>query len=65
MTAAGWLVCTDESIGQLRGSASQATVEDPFAFERANYALTRRSRVAPQELTPSSPNRPAELRREN
>ena len=51
MTGAGWLVCTDESIGQLRGSASQATVEDPFAFDRANYALTRRSRVAPQELT--------------
>ena len=32
-----------ESVAQLRGSASQATVEDPSAFERANYmkALNR------------------------
>ncbi len=42
-----------ESVGQLRGSASQATVADPDAFERANYRQTLRSwettadRVAP------------------
>jgi len=36
-----------ESVGQLRGSASQATVEDPSAFERANYMQTIRSWVAP------------------
>ena len=32
-----------ESVGQLRGSASQATVADPDAFERANYRQTLRS----------------------
>ena len=32
-----------ESVDQLRGSASQATVEDPTAFERANYMKTLRS----------------------
>ena len=32
-----------ESVDQLRGSASQATVEDPSAFERANYMRTLRS----------------------
>jgi dihydroorotate dehydrogenase (fumarate) len=32
-----------ESVTQLRGSASQATVEDPSAFERANYVATLRS----------------------
>ncbi len=31
------------SVDQLRGSASQATVEDPGAFERANYMQTLRS----------------------
>jgi dihydroorotate dehydrogenase (fumarate) len=31
------------SVGQLRGSASQATVADPDAFERANYRQTLRS----------------------
>jgi dihydroorotate dehydrogenase (fumarate) len=31
------------SVDQLRGSASQAAVEDPSAFERANYARTLRS----------------------
>jgi len=36
-----------ESVGQLRGSASQATVENPSAFERANYMQTLRSWVAP------------------
>jgi dihydroorotate dehydrogenase (fumarate) len=48
-----------ESVEQLRGSASQATVEDPSAFERANYMQTLRSWVAPRELTAASPNRPA------
>ena len=32
-----------ESVDQLRGSASAATVEDPTAFERANYMKTLRS----------------------
>ncbi len=36
-----------ESVDQLRGSASQATVEHPSAFERANYMRTIRSWVAP------------------
>ena len=46
-----------ESVDQLRGSASQATVEDPSAFERVNYMETLRSWVAPRELTPSAPKR--------
>ncbi len=48
------------SVEQLRGSASQATVEDPSAFERANYMQTLRSWVAPRELTPTSPGRPTD-----
>jgi dihydroorotate dehydrogenase (fumarate) len=48
-----------ESVTQLRGSASQATVENPSAFERANYMQTLRSWVAPRELTPTAPSRPA------
>ncbi len=32
-----------DSVAQLRGSASQATVGDPAAFERANYMKTLRS----------------------
>ena len=31
------------SVGQLRGSASQATAKNPSAFERANYMQTLRS----------------------
>jgi dihydroorotate dehydrogenase (fumarate) len=53
-----WMIDRDyESVDQLRGSASQATVADPDAFERANYRQTLRSwettadRVAP--LRPS------------
>jgi dihydroorotate dehydrogenase (fumarate) len=39
-----WLSAYDyQSVGQLRGSASQATVDDPAAFERANYLRTLRS----------------------
>ena len=51
-----------ESVEQLRGSASQATAENPSAFERANYMHTLRSWVAPRELTPTSPDRSAEWR---
>jgi dihydroorotate dehydrogenase (fumarate) len=47
-----------ESVEQLKGSASQATVADPSAFERANYMQTLRSWVAPRELTATSPRRP-------
>src|SRR5664279_1750400 len=36
-----------ESVEQLRGSASQATAENPSAFERTNYMRTLRSWVAP------------------
>ncbi|MDQ2966307.1 MAG: dihydroorotate dehydrogenase-like protein [Chloroflexota bacterium] len=54
-----------DSVQQLRGSASHATAENPSAFERANYVQTLRSWVAPRELTPTSPNHPAERRRGN
>jgi dihydroorotate dehydrogenase (fumarate) len=40
-----------ESVAQLRGSATQATAEDPSAFERANYMQTLRSWSTPRELT--------------
>ena len=44
-----WLIEREyESVAQMRGSASQATVEDPSAFERANYMQTLRSWVAPE-----------------
>ncbi len=46
------------SVEQLRGSASQATVENPSAFERANYMQTIRSWVTPRELTSAAPSRP-------
>ena len=46
-----------ESVDQLRGSASEATVDDPAAFERANYMATLRSWVAPRELTSGTPMR--------
>ena len=36
-----------ESVAQLRGSASAATVEDPSAFERANYMAALHSWSAP------------------
>lgn len=49
-----------ESVEQLRGSASQATAENPSAFERANYMQTLRSWVAPRELTATAPSRPAD-----
>jgi dihydroorotate dehydrogenase (fumarate) len=56
-----WLIDHEyESVEQLRGSASQATAENPSAFERANYMQTLRSWVAPRELIPTAPNRPAQ-----
>jgi dihydroorotate dehydrogenase (fumarate) len=39
-----------ESVNQMRGSASAATVENPTAFERANYMATLHSWSAPQGL---------------
>ncbi len=52
-----------ELVAQLRGSASQATAENPSAFERANYMRTLRSWVATRELTPTS-RRPGDPVRE-
>jgi dihydroorotate dehydrogenase (fumarate) len=40
-----------ESVTQLRGSASRTSVEDPSAFERANYMRTLRSWSVPRDLT--------------
>ena len=37
------------SVSQMRGSANQAAVEDPSAFERANYMDTLHSWTAPQD----------------
>ena len=49
----GWMIEHDyASVGQLRGSASAATVGDPSAFERANYMKTLRSWAAPADLVP-------------
>lgn len=39
-----------ESVGQLRGSASSATIADPTAFERANYMATLHSWATPSAL---------------
>ena len=36
-----------ESVAQLRGTVSQGTVEDPSAFERANYMKTLQSWTSP------------------
>jgi len=38
-----------ESVAQLRGCANQAAVEDPSAYERANYMNTLHSWTAPQD----------------
>ncbi len=49
-----WLIEHEyTSVDELRGSASAAMVEDPGAFERANYMATIRSWTTPRELTPS------------
>ncbi len=42
-----------ESVNQMRGSASAATVENPTVFERANYVATLHSWSAPQGLVPA------------
>lgn len=42
-----------ESVAQLRGSASAATVEDPSAFERANYMAALHSWSTPHDLVPA------------
>jgi dihydroorotate dehydrogenase (fumarate) len=52
-----WMADRDyESVDQLRGSANQATVEDPFAFERANYMNTLHSWTAPQDRRIATPS---------
>jgi dihydroorotate dehydrogenase (fumarate) len=45
------------SVDQLRGSATAARVDDPAAFERANYMATLRSWTTPPELTSAAPER--------
>lgn len=42
-----------ESVSQLRGSATQASVEDPSAFERGNYMTALRSWATPPGLIPA------------
>ena len=52
-----WMADHDyDSVGQLRGSATQATSGDPSAFERANYVKALHSWSAPHDLTPTSPS---------
>jgi dihydroorotate dehydrogenase (fumarate) len=41
-----------ESVTQIRGSASQGAVEDPSAYERANYMATLHSWSTPLDLLP-------------
>ncbi|HXR26377.1 MAG TPA: dihydroorotate dehydrogenase-like protein [Candidatus Baltobacteraceae bacterium] len=41
-----------ESVAELRGSASQGAVDDPSAYDRANYMQTLHSWSTPSELTP-------------
>jgi dihydroorotate dehydrogenase (fumarate) len=48
----GWMTEHEYvSVDQLRGSASQAAVPDPSAFERANYMKTLHSWSTPSDLT--------------
>ncbi len=52
-----WMADHDyESVTQLRGSANQATVADPSAFERANYIDTLHSWTAPQDPAFATPS---------
>ena len=44
-----------ESVAQLRGSANQAMVEDPSAYERANYMNTLHSWATPPAASPAVP----------
>jgi len=39
-----------ESVNQMRGSASAATVENPTAFERANYMATLQAWSSPLDF---------------
>jgi len=48
----GWRRRNTCPVAQLRGSASQAAVGDPSAFERANYMKTLRSWATPGEPRP-------------
>ena len=41
------------SVAQLRGSATSAGVEDPAAFERANYVATLHSWTGPEDRAPA------------
>jgi dihydroorotate dehydrogenase (fumarate) len=51
----GWMTEHEyESVNQLRGSASQATAEDPSAFERANYMRTLRSWTTSRDVARST-----------
>ena len=50
-----WLVENEySSVTQLRGSASQGSVDDPGSFERAQYIRTLHSWSAPANLTPTA-----------
>lgn len=49
-----------ESVAQLRGSATQATAENPSAFELANYVQTIRSWTTPPEMAATAPQRSPE-----
>ena len=42
-----------ESVAQLRGSATQASIEDPSMFERGNYMTALRSWATPPDLVPA------------
>jgi dihydroorotate dehydrogenase (fumarate) len=47
-----WMVEHEyDSVDQLKGSVSQASTDDPSAFERANYRKTLHSWAAPPRLT--------------
>ena len=50
-----WMVEHEyESVAQLRGSASQTSVDDPGAYDRANYMKTLHSWSMPSDLTPTA-----------
>ena len=45
-----------ESVAQLRGSANQARVDDPSAYERANYMDSLHSWATPPAPSPAVPS---------
>jgi dihydroorotate dehydrogenase (fumarate) len=50
-----WMIDHEyESVAQLRGSASQAGVADPSAYERANYMKTLHSWSTPSDREPAT-----------